>query len=208
MSDTPGWMDRIAHDLRGPLMPLQTAVQLLRSGQLEPARQLELLDVIDRQSRQLTGMISELDDWARACQGRLLGRREPIEPALLLDAASVGAKVPLAAIDDTAEGAAVLGDQQRLTQLFRVLLGFLASSGGQPAARVRAREGWIDVDLHADDMGPAIDALLEQPQVPAFDGGLGLQLLIARAIAEGHGGSLAAAQDGATLHLRCELPRA
>jgi signal transduction histidine kinase len=68
----PPWLDRIAHDLRGPLMPLQTAAYLLRSGQLDPVRQAELVDVIDRQTRQLSRMIEELGDWLRASQQRLI----------------------------------------------------------------------------------------------------------------------------------------
>ena len=42
MSPPVPWLDRLAHDLRGPLMPLQTAAYLLRSGHLEPERQQEL----------------------------------------------------------------------------------------------------------------------------------------------------------------------
>ena len=46
-------LERLAHDLRGPLAPLQTAAYLLRNGQLDDTRQLELYDLIERQTRRL-----------------------------------------------------------------------------------------------------------------------------------------------------------
>jgi hypothetical protein len=59
--------------------------------------------------------------------------------------------------------------------------------------------------------GPAPDAaqlatLLLQPQAEPFDEGLGLRLLIARAIAHAHGGELEALVEDNRLRLRCELP--
>ena len=49
----------------------------------------------------------------------------------------------------------------------------------------------------------------EVPQIPPPDNGLGLRLLIARAIAEGHGGTLRLIDDGASSFcLRCSLPLA
>jgi C4-dicarboxylate-specific signal transduction histidine kinase len=79
----------------------------------------------------------------------------------------------------------------------------------------------IDVSLDADalcirvqDQGPALDgdalaALLEQPQTRPFDEGLGLRMLMARRIAEAHGGTLAAVQARAgALAMVCRLPAA
>jgi signal transduction histidine kinase len=91
-SGTPvPWLDRLAHDLRGPLSPLQTASYLLQRDDLDPARRLELLQLLERQSRRMARMLDELEDWARAGQGRLLGAPEPCEIALLLDYALTGA---------------------------------------------------------------------------------------------------------------------
>ena len=62
------WLDRLAHDLRGPLTPLQTAAYLLRSGQVTPERQQELFALIERQTRQLggPGYLAELEPGSRA----------------------------------------------------------------------------------------------------------------------------------------------
>ena len=60
------WLDRLAHDLRGPLAPLQTASYLLQREDLDPARRQELLGMLERQTRRLGRMLDEIDDWARA----------------------------------------------------------------------------------------------------------------------------------------------
>ena len=207
------WLDRIVHDLRGPLTPLQTAAYLLRRGQVDAARQPELLDVIERQVRQLARMVEELGDWTRAGDGRLLGSREPSEPALLLDYACVGAgqDIPAPLIDDASDGVQVQGDPQRLTQLLSILLGHAVARGNgrAPEVSVQVRGPCLRIDVR--DRGPTPDPLLlgrllQEPQSEPYDGGLGLRLLIARAIAEGHAGMLDIAPEHESLCIRCTLP--
>jgi K+-sensing histidine kinase KdpD len=206
------WLDRLAHDLRGPLTPLQTAAYLLRSGQVDAERQQELFVLIERQTQLLVRMIDELSDWTRISQDRLLGRREPCEPAMLLDYARTGsgAAGTAAVVENHADAAVVEGDPVRLTQLLRILIEY-ANALGNAAATVRLRE--IDDRLRIDAIsaGPApepaqVASMLEDPQSEPYDSGLGLRLLIAHAIAEAHGGSLAALDEDGHLVLRCELP--
>lgn len=210
MNGTPPWFDRLAHDLRGPLMPLQTAAYLLRGGQVDAQRQQELLVLIDRQTRRLAGMIDELDDWSHASRGTLLATREACVPALLLDDA-IGTLDPQPLIDDQTGDAVVPGDPVRLAQLLRALLEF---ANQRPPARIRMRVDGdkLHIDVFATGASPDAEppeAWLRQPMPEPHDGGLGLRLLIARAIAEAHAGSLEAdaTADGG-LHLRCRLPLA
>jgi signal transduction histidine kinase len=212
MSDPLPWLGRLAHDLRGPLMPLQTASYLLRSGQLEPERQQELFVLVERQTQRLARMIDELDDWTRASQHTLLGQREACEPALLLDnaigGARLGSDVAPAIVDDTGE-CHVDGDPSRLTQLLRTLLEYAARSRPvQLSMRIMDAHVRIDViDAGANTDSALLATLLEQPMPEPYDEGLGLRLLVARAIAEAHDGTLQAdAAPGGGLRLRCELP--
>jgi signal transduction histidine kinase len=196
-------------------MPLQTASYLLRSGQLEPERQQELLVLVERQTQRLVRMIDELDDWSRASQHALLGAREACEPALLLDNAIGGARfgsntAPPVVVDDTGE-TWVDGDPSRLTQLLRTLLEYATRS--RPAqVRMRIVDAHVQIDVI--DAGATPDsvllaAMLQEPMPEPYDEGLGLHLLVARAIAEAHGGTLQAdAAPGGGLRLRCELPTA
>jgi signal transduction histidine kinase len=205
------WLDRLAHDLRGPLAPLQTASYLLQREDLEPARRKELLTMIERQARRLGDMIDELNDWTRAAQQRLLGPREPCEPALLLDHALVGSGMAGTAVDEDGSVAVVDGDPQRLTQLLRILLEYARARGTLPAIALSSGNGRIRIDVRVP--GPAPDPeqlamLLRQPQAEPFDTGRGLRLLVARAIARAHGGELEALVEDGRMRLRCELPLA
>jgi signal transduction histidine kinase len=208
------WLDRLAHDLRGPLMPLQTAAHLLQSGQVDGERQQELFAVIERQTRRLVRMIDELGDWTRTSQQRLLGLRELCEPSLLLDYARVGSGAAGAAaiVDDLADAAVVDGDPMRLTQMLRILIEYAAARGKAPVSIALQTAGdrlRIDVRGAGAPPDPAqLAVLFEEPQADPYDEGLGLRLLIARAIAEAHGGSLIALADSNHLLLRCELPLA
>ncbi len=213
MTMTPiPWLDRLAHDLRGPLTPLQTAAYLLNSGQVSPDRQDELFALIERQTRQLGRMIDELDDWMRAAQKRLISETESCDPALLLDYARVkcGPSGAGAKVDDRADGALVDGDPVRLTQLLRILIAYSASlANAPPAIALRMIDERLHIDVRAPGAEPPVETvarLLEQPQPEPYDGGLGLQPLIARAIAEAHGGALIAQAEDGGLVLRCELP--
>lgn len=207
------WLDRLAHDLRGPLTPLQTAAYLLRSGQVTPERQQELFVLIERQTRQLSAMIDELGDWTRATQDRLIGPSEPCEPALLLDyaRANSGAAGASAILEQHAEGVLVDGDPVRLTQLLRILLEYAGAHGELPPTIVmRAAGTQLCIDVHASvDAAdpPQVAQLLEQPEHDPFDQGLGLRLLIARAIAQSHQGSLTVEIEDGRLVFHCRLPR-
>jgi signal transduction histidine kinase len=203
------WLDRIAHDLRGPLSPVQTAVSLLLATELEPARQQELLQLIDRQARQLSRMIGELGDWSRAAQGTLLGERRACSPAAVLDNALSGANVLPDAlrIDDASGDAQLDGDEWRLCQLLRILVDYQRARGDDLALSLRIADGRLQVEVRATMQDAVRPNLLTEPAPEPYDGGLGLNLLIARAIAEAHGGSLDVEQDAArVLTLRAALP--
>jgi K+-sensing histidine kinase KdpD len=214
MNGKPHWLDRIAHDLRGPLTPLQTAIWLLKSERqhLDAQREQELFDIIERQSRRLGRMIDEVDDWARMQQQRLLGEPMPCELATMLDLAI--SAIPGCRIEPSLEAgsadACVDCDQFRLVQAFQALIEY--SSARDPDASLRVSRDGGHVDVRLLDHGGVVDGdaaarLLEQPSHAPADEGLGLRLLLARAIVEAHGGTLAAeaTADGLLLHCRLRL---
>ena len=176
------WLERLAHDLRGPLSPVQTAVFLLRDERTGAEDRAELLDVIDRQTKRLGRMIDEVSDFVRADKGRLLVRQEAVDLDLLLE--DIGPRLrdlpPEITFDPDARNLVLHGDVVRLGQLMRAVLGFQVSQAdaGTPRATVRR-----------------------------LDDGLGLQLMIARAIATAHGGHLTArARGGDVIELDLQLP--
>jgi nitrogen-specific signal transduction histidine kinase len=210
------WLDRLAHDLRGPLAPLQTAAYLLRTGTLERERQQELFELIERQTRRLARMIDEVGDWSRANQGRLLGTTIPCEPAALLEvalASNAGAGGVAPRVDEDAATAQVRGDQQRLVQMLRSLVEFAQAraggAGNAPAISLRCVDDRLRLDILVPADAPggvAADELLRAPLPDPADEGLGLRLLIAASIAQAHAGTLEAREVDGALLLRCELP--
>ena len=209
------WFDRLAHDLRSPLTSLQTAAYLLRA---DPggSNARELADIVVRQSQRLAKMIEELDDWARAEQHRLVERGERVDLDSVLDMA-IGS-TPGCTLDpvyaDDARGLSVQGDSMRLAQLFRTLIEQSVTRDATSAAiHVARRDGRAEIAF--EDRGPPLAdearaGLLQTTQVPAPDNGLGMRLLIAKAIAEGHAGALAVdGPDGnVNQRFRCTLPLA
>ena len=201
--------DHIAHDLKAALSPIQTAAYVLRRGEtLQEGKTAELAAVIERQTRRLARMIDEASEWQRAEEGRLSLRAEPIVPGDLLETA-------LAALDDvprvrwtTPADVDFSGDSYRLQQMLAAVLAFACrrDPGRAPmveAEAARERLAWTIIDS-----GPACDIarLLCRPQVAAADDGLGLGLLLARAIARCHGGDLRASEPaGGGLRLHCEV---
>ena len=214
MNDRAGsnWLDRLAHDLRGPLAPLQTATYLLQREDLDPARRAELLAMIERQAQRLARMLDELDDWRRIDRGNLLGTRQDSEMALLLDHALVASGLAGTPVDDDGAVACIRVDPQRMTQVLRTLLDYgLARGATAPALSLRSEGSRSRLELTLP--GPAPDAaeaatLFDQPQADPFDEGLGLRLPLAREIVRAHGGELSAVVAGGRLVLRCELPLA
>lgn len=212
--DFPAWMDRLAHDLRGPLSPLQTAVFLLRDGRIGEAERVELLDVIDRQSRRLGGMIDEVADWVRAERGRLIVRREAIELSMLLGdiGARLGGPAPEFDVAPDAQDVQLHGDPLRLGQLLRTFIGVALAREPIAPRSIRVALDGERVRLVRALPSPGTAAaraasLLGTPLDEPADEGLGMGLIVARAIAEAHDGQLQArATDDDTLELVLELP--
>lgn len=226
MKPDQAWLDRMAHDLRGPLTPLQTATYLLRNDNVDPAQQQELFALIDRQTRTLAGMIDEISDWSRLDRGMDITHRQACDAGMLLDDALGGlstSRSPALRLDDSAAGASVDGDPRRLVQMICTLIAYAMSRDPSAAPGIEARvepdakdpagrgiSGRLRIEVL--DRGPTPDAnelatLFAEPMPEPYDGGLGLKLLIAQAIAQAHGGSLQAeARDAGGLRLCCELP--
>lgn len=214
MSDV-SLLDRIVHDLRGPLVPLQTATYLLGRDDLPPERRRELLDTLERQSRRLGLMIEEAGDWVRASQQRLVSRREPCELGLLVDTAIGGIAgcraQPRIAVELAAQS--IPGDETRLLQMLTALLRHACARDPESTPAVVVASLRDRVRITISDQGPTpaaaeLSDLFEQPCAQPADSGLGLRLLIAHTIARDHGGSLVAVAGEADpgMSLVCELP--
>ena len=211
MSERP-LFERLVHDLKGPLSPLQTAAYLLRRPELPEERRVELAETIERQSRRMAGMIEELGDWVRAQEGRIVTRLRPVEVQMLLDLAVGGVPgcATSARIEPELEGAHVEGDEPRLVQALGSLLAFAQWRGGAAPGLHAWRDGGqvlIEVSDAGEPPGNTV-ALLADPLPEPYDLGLGLRLVVADAIVRAHGGMIDAHALAPGLAFRVALPLA
>src|SRR6185369_10101009 len=68
----------LAHELRNPLAPIRTAVQLLRLKELGSQQRSRARDVIERQVEHLVTLIDDLLDVSRITRGMITLQREPV----------------------------------------------------------------------------------------------------------------------------------
>lgn len=201
-----GWLSRLSHDLRNQLSPVRTATQLLQSGRLDAGRQAEMLDLIERQVQRMARMLDDVAEYARAADTD--GRREPLDLGYLLDsaAADCGPKLRAAGhaleLDLPETRLSLLGERRRLVQMFVRLIDNairFTPPGGRIALQARAHEGIAEVSVR--DAGAGIEAsrledIFRLPEGSRPAEGLGISLLLARACAQAHGGTLEARSAG------------
>lgn len=202
----------LGHELRNPLAPIVTALDLMkRRGELKTSREQ---DVIHRQVQHLIRLVDDLLDVSRVARGKVVLRQETVEVADVLSKAVEMVSLLLEQrehvlqIDVPASGLRWLGDPTRLTQVVSNLL--------TNAARYTKKGGLIE--LYADHQGDDICIVVKDngngiapellPRI--FDrffqgyqsqersqGGLGIGLALVKSLVAAHGGTVAAASDGA-----------
>jgi PAS domain S-box-containing protein len=215
----------LAHELRNPLNPIRSAVQVLRTRGVKEPEQDWSRDVIDRQVDHLTRLIDDLLDISRISRGKLELRREPVELGEVLRGA-LEANRPLVeqlghnvSIELPQEPLYLDGDLVRLTQVFLNLLNNAAKyteRGGRIWLTARREGGQVVVSVRDSGVGIApeklphlfemfyqVDRSLERAQ-----GGLGIGLSLVKQLVSMHGGRVAVRSEGVGKgsEFRVELP--
>jgi signal transduction histidine kinase len=201
----------LGHELRNPLAPVLTALELMRLRG-ESASQRER-DIIERQVKHLVRLVEDLFDVSRLRRGRVELRRRPFEIIRSIEKA-IESSSPLLSdrshkliVDVSVAGLVVDGDETRLAQVFANLLTNAAkysSRPGQIVLRGSVETGMVVVRCEDDGMGispellPRVFDLFKQGRqtLDRRKGGLGLGLAVAKTLVELHGGTIEAASDG------------
>jgi two-component system, OmpR family, sensor histidine kinase ChvG len=195
----------VTHELKNPLASLRSAVDSLERTK-DPELQAQLLDIVRDDVKRLDRLVVEIAETSRVDAELSRARFEPIDLGVL-----VGAMVPgwelrakeRARIDYTPPrgGSAVIaGEESRLARLLDNLVdNAISFSPPGGCVRVRACREDNEVVVTVEDDGPGIP---EEQRVAIFNRfhsvrpdeefgrHSGLGLAIARAIAEGHGGTV------------------
>lgn len=201
----------LAHELRNPLAPILSAVQLMRMKPMADPQLSWSRDVIERQLSHLTRLVDDLLDVARISGGRITLSREPVELAVLIARAveTVQPLIQARGHEFTSEIPAgtltINADPLRLTQAFGNVLGNAAKYTEQ-AGRISltVRQQGTDVEIRVRDTGigipaellPRIFDLFTQVRSDHSQSGLGIGLALVRRLLQMHGGTITAHSEG------------
>lgn len=204
----------LAHELRNPLAPIKTALDLLLRQPLDAARSTRLHNMMGRQVDHMVRLIDDLMEVSRITRGTVELQRSTVElqsvvndaidfSRPMLDSAGHSLEIAL-----PPEPMLVHVDSVRLIQVLVNLLNNAARytpSGGH--VRLVAYRDRGDVVIEITDNGVGLDPEMTERVFEMFvqaggvtkaaRGGLGIGLTLVRALVELHGGTVAAASAGA-----------
>ena len=201
----------LGHELRNPLAPILTALQLLKLRGVEAAERERA--IIERQVRHLVTLVDDLLDVSRITRGKVDLKRVPVELAEVV-AKAIEMASPLLEqqrhdlrVEVPRSGLTLLGDPNRLAQVVANLLnnaakytepgGIVQLSAGLEGDAVALRIRDTGVGIAPEMLPRVFDVFVQEGQTLARSrGGLGLGLAIARSLVTQHGGTIAAESDG------------
>jgi PAS domain S-box-containing protein len=203
----------LAHELRNPLAPIRTGLELMRLAGDDPAIVDEVRVTMERQSQQMVRLIDDLLDVSRITRGTMELRKSRVELAAVVESAVETVRPMIDEMGHQLElqlpkhPIVVEADPTRLAQVVSNLLNNAAKympRGGridlvatrdQSTVTISVRDTGIGIPREMIDrifdMFIQVDGSLERAQ-----GGLGIGLTLVKRLVEMHGGSVEAKSDG------------
>ena len=203
----------LAHELRNPLAPLLTGLELMRIGPADAGAIANVRSMMERQVRQLAHLIDDLLDIARVTNGKVEIRKARVDlNAIVADA--VETSLPLIEqkqhtfdLQLNAAPLPVLADATRIAQVVGNLLTNAAKytpPGG--AMSLRVTQDGADAVITVTDNGVGIPAASLESVFEMFSqvgsnrkhaqGGLGIGLSLVRQLIALHDGAVSAHSEG------------
>lgn len=208
----------LAHELRNPLAPIRTGLELMRLEGDTPGSVAQVRPMMERQVGYMVRLIDDLLDISRISSGKIHLQRRPTLLAALIDGAveanraaiEAGGLALVTRLPD--RPVSLLVDATRFVQVLSNLLNNAAKftdRGGRIviAAEIRSRAtGAAELELTVTDTGIGISATMLPRVFELFTqgehtaqraaSGLGIGLALARRIVEMHDGQVGAHSDG------------
>jgi two-component system CheB/CheR fusion protein len=205
----------LAHELRNPMAPLTTGLEILRRAPAGGEQALQAQAVIGRQTRQLIRLVDDLLDVTRIARGKLRIERETMDLAEVVRACADD-QVPILAerslafdLDLPADPVPVHGDRARLAQVVGNLIHNavkFTDAGGRLGLRLRGDRDAGQAVLTVADTGVGMDAELISRLFEPFsqgsmglarsNAGLGLGLALVKSLVGLHDGTVEARSEG------------
>lgn len=203
----------LGHELRNPLAPVTTALQIMRIHESEPSRVTRSREIVERQIEHMTRLIDDLLDVSRITRGKIELREQSLLLSSVIERAVESVR-PLIderghriVLDLPSEPVTFLADPARLSQVFANLLNNAAKYtdvGGRIWLHARAEGNDLVVSVKDDGPGlskelrtHAFELFMQGPQTRGrARGGLGIGLTLVRRLVELHGGTVEALSEG------------
>jgi signal transduction histidine kinase/ActR/RegA family two-component response regulator len=205
----------LGHELRNPLAPIQTALELLKlRGDAGMQAALDVpLQVIERQVRHLTRLVDDLMDVSRITRGKIVLQKETVDVRTIV-ARAVEMAAPLfehksqhLRVESPAAPIDIDADPVRLAQVMANLLTNAAKytpTAGHVTVRLERGDDSAVLSVRDDGAGISRDILphlfdlfVQGPRgLDRAQGGLGIGLTLVRSLVELHGGLVEAHSDG------------
>jgi PAS domain S-box-containing protein len=203
----------LAHELRNPLAPIRTGLDLLRMAPGDAVAAARVHGMMDRQLGQLVHLVDDLLDIARITRGRIELKTEPVD---LRTAVSMAVETSSALIEAGGHALAVElpdtsllvdGDLTRLVQVLANLVNnaakYTPAGGHIRVAAWRAGDQALaavtdsGVGIAPDSLESVFDMFTQvRSSLDRAQGGLGIGLSLVRRLVELHGGRVWAASRG------------
>jgi len=204
----------VAHELRGPLVPIRNIAALLKRGSLDALAQRRAAELLERQVGGMIRLLEDLVDVSQLRSGNLEIQLAPvllgelIERCVEIVGSYVSERGHRLIVDVMPGRVSLLADSMRICQALQNLITNAAkysNRGGE--VRIRAhREGDFAVIVVSDQgIGLSVEQLktlfdmfaqVGQAGSRRSEGGLGIGLFLTRNLVEAHGGSVAATSAG------------
>jgi signal transduction histidine kinase/CheY-like chemotaxis protein len=209
----------LGHELRNPLSPILTALQLMQLRGISGADRERA--IIERQVKHVVTLVDDLLDVARITRGTIEIRRQRVQLADVI-AKAIEQASPLIEQRrhrlnvDVPGDVHIDGDSGRLAQVFSNVLTNAAKytePGGEIDVRAVPQQKNVCVHIRDNGIGIGSDIMphifdafaQERQRSDRSQGGLGLGLAIVRNLVEAHGGSVRLASDGIGRGTECTV---
>ena len=202
----------LGHELRNPLAPIVTALELSRLKRGRGASTVREQELIERQVQHIVRLVDDLLDVSRSRLGKFELKRSEVEISRVISIAVEMAGPQLeqhkhrVRIDVPDADLRVDGDESRLVQVLTNLLNNAARytlPGGEICiSAFREGKGLVirvqdnGIGIAADLLPHIFDLFVQGRHSTHSKAGLGLGLTLVRSLVELHGGSVRAASDG------------
>jgi signal transduction histidine kinase/ActR/RegA family two-component response regulator len=202
----------LAHELRNPLAPIRTGLDILRIKEGDKVAGARARAIMERQLKQMVRLVDDLLDVSRINTGKLTINAGPVQLQAVVSNAleivrphidQLGHRLQV----DLPQAVTVMGDATRLAQILSNLLNNAAKytpPGGAIRLSGVVADGQVRIHVADNGIGIASDMLDDifqmfsqaDSSLERANAGLGVGLSLARRLAELHGGAIEAHSAG------------